>query len=426
MTTTDTNAKAVTQYRASAEPMAFLCPASVNAPPGEIAIDAWNAAGEIGQAAHSVAPDVVIADGSMPDLELAARKHGLTGDDEKDFRFLCYAVSRFWREYRGFFPEPQTEVALSHTYKADQWGTDRDFTVSGHMDLRSVLCSTGEDGQAIPRIIRVADYKSTRLEHVNYHEQLMRYLVLSATEFPTAEEFQYMLVFLRDRTVEISPVLSMSDLADHHQAFVDQVVNWDGRTYSTGAHCRYCRRLDNCPAHAALVKTTISELRLQDDEEVALPAKADQVLDLYERASVVAGLCERFRGHVRALVAQQPEQRLVTGGAKDLAIVTQDRQQIRPAAGWPILTKHLTLDELEPCITIGKTALMDAIGAKTPRGRKGKARAEVLAELVEAEAITIKPVAQLRTVRAAATGTETTEKQLETDHVEETAQQAAP
>ena len=53
-------------------------------------------------------------------------------------------------------------------------------------------------------------------------------------------------------------------------------------------------------------------------------------------------------------------------------------------------TKWLTEDQLAPAFKVRKGALLDAVRAQAPRGKKGKAAKDIMAELREAGAVSTK------------------------------------
>lgn len=375
--------------RASSAPLAMTCPGSQDTA-DTVKIDSVGEPAEIGTASHELAAEVV-AFGDVTNFDEVMRRHAFDSDQESELRFLLSRAKRFWSEYSDFFPEPAVEIELKATF--ERW------EATGHIDIGSGV-QPAEDGEGV--IVRVADWKSTRLEDVNYHAQMMMYLLLLG-DSPKATRFQYVIAFLRDGSVVVSPVYRRSDLDDFRKEFEKRVLDWDGRSFTTGGHCRYCRRFHNCPAYREIVKTAASDLSGMTLTN-GVPLAPAAVVDLAERCKALQGLIDRFREYARAMAYQSPGKRIPGGNGHDLALIGVEKANILPKEGWPVITKYLTHDEIAPCLKVRKTEMMDTLAKKAGKGNGARVKREFMGELEEAGAVEHKTEEQLRTVKSAPDG----------------------
>lgn len=372
-------------FRASADPLAMACPASTRGPSEETPlVELFAEAAGFGTAVHAVAGEIVKADGQWPDFGERAAKLGYKDAQQDEFISCCAAAGRFWREYGAHFPNPCVE---------DAFRVERDGAVyTGHPDVWSA--TELPDGS---RTIRVLDWKTTRLADVDYRPQMMRYLWLALSDLDPAASYQYVIAYLRDRTVEISPTFHGEDLIAYHANFLREVVEPADAPYRPGPHCTFCRRLSDCPAHSALVRKTA--LDLGTIAISGLPAEPAAIVDLYERVAAVAGLCERFQDYARAAVAAAGG-RLVGADGVDLALVRSVRAEIEPQPAWPILAERLSVAELAKCVKIRKGELLGLYATKAPPKMKGKFKVALMADLRAAKAVKETEIMSLRAVRS--------------------------
>jgi hypothetical protein len=373
----------------------MLCPGSA-ADEGELRVEYSSEAAQVGTAVHDALRQLSLGQVSLgqadwdwtPPIEACAVKHGLTDMQRRDLVYCCESARRFWGQYGSWFAEGAIEAPLQVV--------DGGVLYTGTPDLVSMHVPLGDQ----PALVRVLDWKTTRLD-IDYRAQMMAYLWLAMQDrWFIKRHYQYVLAFLRDRTFVVSLELSGAQVEAEHQAFVERVIKWDGKTFSPGEHCQFCPNFLGCPAHLALAKRTVLAVRVL--EEALPPTKPAEIVDLYQRVKVLMGLCEKFHEHVKAVVAQQPEHRLITGGATDLVLTQEKRESIKAKEGWPVLTNHLTLDELALCVKVNKGDVLEAVTAKAPHGQKGKRRKQVVEELRAADAVTVTIVPTLRAVRAKA------------------------
>ena len=339
---------------------------------------------EMGTALHELMAEVVQF-GDVQDFDAVMRKHGFADEKKRELGFLLHSGRKAWGEYKDFFPEPVCETELRAEYER--------YVSTGHAD---VLSNTQPAESGTGRILRVGDWKTTRLEDVNYHAQMMRYLCLAATGSETT--FQYVIFFIRDASVIVSPVYARAALAEYERDFEARVLDWDGRTFTTGGDCQYCPRFLSCPAYREIVLSAARDL---DGMSVTagVPLKMAAVVDLADRCRALSGLIEKFRDFARAMAAQSPGRRIVGANGKDLALLSVNKTRLLAKPAWPILLGVLTEDELAPSVEIHKTGLYDTVAKKAGRGKGAGAKRDLVAALEKAGAIEKWTEEQLRSVK---------------------------
>jgi hypothetical protein len=373
-------------YRGSSADLAMDCPGSVNAPSSEIAINHSSEAAIQGTVSHRI-NQLIVETGDIPQnwQEICA-SYGLTDAQIKDLRFLNYSAKNFWYEFGAAFPNPMTEAVVNAEIQVG----DETIRLTSHQDVLSV---TENDGVVIASNL---DWKTTRLD-VSYTGQMLFYAWCVCLKFPGVSEVTTAVVYLRDRTHTIMK-WSREQIEDFGQRFIDRVVKWDRRTYSPGSHCGYCQRFANCPAHAQMAAHTMDALITLPDHELIV-TDPNTIIELYQKASAVNGLVEKFKSHVRAAVFQAGGELVGTNGQK-LALVTASRDTIDARKAWVVLSEELTEDELSACLTVKKSAAFDAVAAHAPRGQKKAEKDRVMNALIEAGAVSKSEFTQLRVMQA--------------------------
>lgn len=367
-------------YRGSSAPIAIACPASVNPDPDETLLDSLNEAATVGTVVHRIC-EAIVHTGEVPrNWHQIAAVYGITGAKLGEVGSLIYAAKAFWDEYGHAFANPQTELALEQ----DIPGRDEWVTLSCHIDIADIQID-----EAI-----VLDWKTTRLD-IDYSAQLLFYAWIPCLLNPNIQKVTSMQVFLRDRTANIQ-VWTRQQIDDFAARYVNEVINWDGRTYRPGAHCGYCRRWANCPAQSTMIVQTHKDLI---ETEIHLPVEPDALINLYERVGALGKRIEQFRTAVKARVDHEG---VIQGAAKRLAFVDQSRDEIDARKGWGILKRELTEDELADCLAVTKGTFLDYVKEHAPQGQKGKAKKAIMEELRNAGAVTSKEIRALRLLQGQA------------------------
>lgn len=165
-------------------------------------------------------------------------------------------------------------------------------------------------------------------------------------------------------------------------------------------NCQFCPRFATCPARQAMVRSAWVEIEdtppvidtIGPNREAFFPALARLVR--MGKLAVAKEVIARIEMMVRQDISVNGP--LDLGNGRELALVPEPRDTIDPLKAWPIISERLSNEELAPCIKIGKTALLDAVGDKAPRGQKAKVKAELMDELKTAGAVNTTEVWKLR------------------------------
>lgn len=364
------------KLRCSTLPLAFACPGSIRPAEGEVLIETANEGAPLGSAVHEVLAQLVTSpEGEYPDVRPFAMKHGTDADDLG--RLVSYG-SHAWRALAEYYPNPLTEQGLRYETPA--------FTLTGHLDLLSMA-----DAWA-----NFLDWKSG-YKQPDYYHQFMGYALLLLAKYPHLAEIRATVVWLRDWSRD-TMLVTPEDVGAWEDALNERVVHWNG-TYTSGPHCQWCPRFAACPARQALVRSAIAEAT---GEGLGTLMHANYPVDLRPafaafytsgKLQLAKQLLDRLDSLIRADI--QANGALDLGNGRELALVPEPRDTIDPVKAWPVLSEHLTNEELAPAIKIGKTALLDAVGAKAGRGQKARAKAALMEELKAAEAVSTKTIHKL-------------------------------
>ncbi|MFA4845645.1 MAG: DUF2800 domain-containing protein [Patescibacteria group bacterium] len=371
-----------TTYRGSAAPLNCACPASAHPEPGEVLIDSLNPAATVGSAVHAVAR-VMVDENMVPDIDAILQPFGLTPAQTSEAYPLSFAAWDFWKTSGAAFGGGvETEYEL------------RAGALSAHLDVFSMPFNDEDE----PDLAYVLDWKTTRLD-LDYTAQLLFYAWLVVLRFPKIKRVKTVIVFLRDRTANIKE-WSREQIMDFASEFEQRVMRWDGRSYTPGGHCAYCRRFANCPAHAAMVRHTVDSL-IELPGPGVVPSVFDftPAIEMYQRATAVAKLVDTFKEHVRSAVEHAGGE-LPGANGQNLKLVPSSRDKINAALAWPVLSPVLSREEMAECTEIRKGDMLKAIAAHAPRGQKAAAKDAIMADLKARGAVETTEFTVLRVVQS--------------------------
>jgi hypothetical protein len=373
-------------FRGSGAPLNMACPASAWPEPDEVLLDTLIPAGMVGTVGHKLAEPIVLTGRIPENWQEVCKAYGLDEAQTQDASSLMWAAKTFWDVHGPAFENPRVEVPVSYTFE----NNSKPFRMSTHQDVLSLIGPNDAPGSAI-----VGDWKSTRLD-IDYSAQLLSYALVLISNYPSLEKVTTAIIFLRDRTANIQE-WSKPVIEDFKERFIQRVVNWDGRIYTSGAHCGYCRRFAQCPGIKELNQGSIEQLGLVPLQAEYLPVSPVTV-DMYQRVKALSAVIDRFKEMVRATVEQAGGE-LVGGSGQRLVLVPQSRDNINAALAWPVISPVLSQEELATCTSIKKKEMLDAIATHAPRGQKGKSKTTIMEELVAAGAITKTEFTALRVMQ---------------------------
>ncbi len=346
------------KMRCSSLPLAFACPGSLRAEEGELRVVMAYEGGALGSAVHAALATLLTDPEDEIDPRVYAMQHGADADEVG--RLIAYGTHA-WRALREYFPNPIIEAGMQIV--------QTDFELTGHPDVLSLG----------PTWANFLDWKSG-YKQADYFHQLMGYSCLIFETHPEVEEVRATVVWLREWTKDTT-LVTRRDAEDWMVRFLNEVVYWNG-VYSAGSHCSFCSRFTTCPARQALVKSAVSEI-----EAIEAEPNITDAVRLYRegKLSVMKRILSQVETMIRAhLEAAGP---IDLGNGRELALAPEPRDKIDALKAWPVVSEALTNEELAPAIKILKTALLDAVADKAPRGRKAKDKTAMMEALKAAGAV---------------------------------------
>ncbi len=360
--------------RASRLPLNLLCSASLV--DDGIPIGAGEAA-DLGTACHRLLTDRIAGRNEMDVWEAAA----FYRVDSDELAKLAAWGWKAWEAVSSHFVDPQVETSLEYSRDG--------FTLTGHADVLSL----------VGRELRLADFK-TGYRDDDHTDQLKAYAFL-ALHMTDCDSAYMVAIGVRNRTAD-GIRMTRAELDDWFAGVLRRLDR--PMEYRPGSHCRYCPRGLSCPAKTELIRQAAGALFAEDD-----PAGISLPVELSERGQVLADLLDHCRliedvsGAVRALIKADVAAhggKLPTRDGRQLEIVEQKRREIQFPEAYPILSEVLGEQELRKLLKVSKGAVETAAKAGAPRGRKGLAVQQLLAELEQADALASKTIERLEIRRA--------------------------
>jgi len=384
-------------HRCSALPIVSVCPAA-DVEDG-ISVGSDGIMGAVGTAVHNIFEKIAKGENLLaPDDEKAATMSGCSGSAE-EVRIIAGMAWKLWNlgvtdretgDVRGapiksFFRNPRTEVELEHTMKAP---TGERVRIKGRADVFEVI--VGDDGKKRAFIV---DLK-TGWKDRNHGEQLAGYATGALGMDKTIDEAVLIVAWARLGFYDVL-VLTRSEVQDWARGFLRYSAVWDGRTYTTGEHCLYCRRASSCEARATNLRALVDVFRttagarqpdiLDADGNLRDP---DELAELLGAARQI-GTC--VEGFVRALsdqIGMRGAQPLAGQPGKALGFSERSNKRVIDAGkGWETLRKFLSDPELAAIVSIGLTPALDAVAKKAEKGKGAGAKRELEAALGAAGAL---------------------------------------
>jgi hypothetical protein len=200
-------------------------------------------------------------------------------------------------------------------------------------------------------------------------------------------------VRVRDCAYDSTTAIPVQELLDWFEL---QKAHLKRMKYSPGPHCSWCQRAYECEAKALILDHGVKLTSTVDDVMAELPE------DLQERGKSLANAVdtarwmkselERFLDLAKAEVVIHQEQ------FQDSIFVKEvDKTTIKTTEALPIIRQHLSEEQVNSIITIGKGKMEEAIKANVPFGKGAKAIREVLTQLEETGALERKSHLELKT-----------------------------
>lgn len=365
MTQTDVTHKLV-QLRASAVPLFMRCAASVERPEGEVRIDPYSDAAELGTAVHAALRD--------PEGEIPKPPPGV---DEREYYMLVRFGLQAWEQIGKDFGNDQADCEI----EAQSRIAGR-FQINGHIDRIKIAKDA----------IRILDWKSGRVES-DVWPQMMAYALLAIgiwsrhSKQPSHEAppVTIVVVWLRERVLDVREFTFVDIEHWVDLSVLPQVDRLD--TYSPGPHCIHCPRSATCPGRSAWQVGAIAAMG--DGSLVRLPQDVRELgpflKHTLEHARAVAKAADQTVQAIRDLVHQHGQLPTVEG--KALKLVSSERREVDPLRAWPVLEGRLTHEQIADAMKLSIGALEAGVVKNAVRGKGGVAKRELTDALTQAGAI---------------------------------------
>lgn len=381
-------------FRPSSAPLAWICPAAAHGRETDIRVRWVSAKGGggpagVGSALHSIAAKFLQDGFKMPDIEPFLVQWDVE-EDRNDVEMLSVFMEQFWSTWGAVLTkgECHIEERLKYVYE----GEDPPFVTEGTPDIVSLDFKGGD----VPLLAYVVDWKTTRLDDTDYGPQLLWYCCLLMHKYPTLEEFQTVIPYLRDRTMR-SKKHTRLEIEGFEREFIERVVRWNGVDYTAGGHCRFCPRFMGCEAHTRLIRKTLEALGGWEDvieaagEDPSLVRSDPVIVDLYRNCQVVTKLLDVFKGYAKLACghADNEDGRLVGEDGFDLLLKPNARDEVLPREAWPILSDDWSFskDDMVEIVSMSKGKITDIVGARADKGEKGRMKKAVVNSLREGGAL---------------------------------------
>jgi len=368
---------AIESIRASATPMAFLCPGSIRR--GELLISEDSEAATMGTVGH-IAFRALAETGAI-DWENLPRLAEDRGVDLEELRMLCAQATNLWKEVRNSFPSAVSEVSLMAQI------TDS-LSLTGHLDLLSIS----------GRVARVADWKTGRKD-TDYAHQLRAYATLVFQDDPEIEEVTSTALWVRESEIE-NYTITRADARQWVSDLMDRVVQWDG-VWHPGQHCRYCKRSHECASANAMVRRDVAALLDQDIDRAAETLAAmtpQEIVALNQKVDIVRMYAGRLHEAIKTHVQYSGP---VVGNGVRLEVIEEKRRELDAAKALPVLQQTgLTVDDIGSCTKISVSKVEKLVSQRAGRGLGAGAVRALTERLAAAGAVSQNIICKLQERRA--------------------------
>lgn len=340
----------------------MTCTPAVMNPDKLIVTDQSNEASEAGTLVHSLAEDFV----RTGSYGLDALKRRMSQEDYDRTGRLMRNFLKLWKEAKQHVTDPQTEVALRAETEL--------LTLTGHIDLLSL-----QPGEAY-----LLDYKTGRQHEDHYHQLAgYAYLVWDKAGRP------------RDYVVNASAIY-LEDLSVHAYRFsANDLITWAKEVdekardlrYVVGRKCAGCHLNSSCKAHEMFIKGAVASFT----DDTAVPGTTWQTMKPIQRGALldkmymVERAVDRAKLGLRNVVRQKGS--LDIGDGKEMVLVDETSTFLDTRRALPVLQKKIGPDALAQVARLPLDDVLQAYSRRASKGRKMKAREELLEWLDKANAV---------------------------------------
>lgn len=363
--------------RASATPLAILCPGSLRTESDAVRMNVGGGPASLGTAGHLCAEDLV-RDGSVrwDELPAVAARYGLK---EGELRAVSGLATKLWRSelptgglLSDTFPNAMTEQVLRHSSDV--------LTITGTADVVSISGS----------VARIADFKFGYRDH-NYSAQLKTYAALLLLDNPELTQATSTILWVRDQQIE-NYTMGQQQAREWFETLTRRVANWDG-VYRVGAHCEHCQRRHCCPAGIELARRDVRAFIDDSAEDRLAQMQPDDIIATLELARRVGRYAEACAEAIKAHVTSSGD---VAGSERVATIVRESRRALAPLAAFPVLQDSgFTDEDMAAIMTLSLGRAEGIVAARAPKRERAAAKRQLAAQLDAAGAIEAKYVEKL-------------------------------
>ena len=155
-------------------------------------------------------------------------------------------------------------------------------------------------------------------------------------------------------------------------------------TAAPGPHCQYCPRSHECAAREVYIRSAANSLA--DIQDLAFLAVPEVLAELWDQSRDLKRALDTYEKAVDLAIDKHGE--IDLGDGRKLVHGTKSIDTIEPAKAWQVLRSFgLDRQEIEGAIKLSKTALLDAIAKRAPRGKKQQSKTDLVTALDLAGAI---------------------------------------
>jgi hypothetical protein len=355
--------KSVLPIRCSKIPAFLECPSS--ALPAENPYNPTSEAAREGSAGHDLAEWLVhhtLYSGPEPDLEAIASRWEV---DIATLGFLGSRIRTVIADLGQWLPHGSTEARVEgeHTKGTADW---IDLSTGVVVDWKMGHEERDPWGQLKGYCLAI--YDMCGMPEVGHHSPIAAYARLGTHEVRHYNE---------------------SDLLGFREKLLEQDSR-AGRDYAPGNACTFCEHQLTCDARRDWLRSSVEAL-MPIGANGEYPVPSDQAFaELGPRVALLETAIKRYRQMERERLQQHRDglaPPLEIGDGKALILKPFNRRHVDALKAWEVLTRELTPEQLNACVTVSLTKVGEQVAAVAPRGQKGRVKKAVIGEIEDAGAV---------------------------------------
>lgn len=278
---------------------------------------------------------------------------------------------------------------MMEPYEASMSAVEREVALSAPLPPGAELRGRADViGCRTPEEVVIVDYKSGYVER-DHRAQAMGYAYLAMASTTAFQKAYLIVLWLRDMVADVEAVTREEVMAWAEE--LKARVADTGRYTSDVAHCTFCPLAATCAMRPQLLRQAVALFADPLTPEVT----PEKLAGLYAQAQALDKALAAYRDALRLTLRDSGPLDLGNGMEIFLAPGERRRLYLTQKALDTVLLPALAVDNLPDlletlggAVTLDKTKLCAAVGAKAARGQKGKAKAAVLEQLESVGAVT--------------------------------------